>query len=855
MKKSFIFVLLLVFGLFLFACNGNENEKTKTAATAAADSISLKKEVIEMTVGDEELIEVTSSSKDLVWAVTEGKDVITLTDTLVKANKAGTAKVTITIKGTDLSVTVTINVSEGEKTATPSPEKVLVQEIEIFGSEQMDVGASQTLMLDIKPSDATNKNVSWFSSDESVATVSDGLVEAKKAGVTVITVMANDGSSVIKSINITVKEKEITGEISIDAPKQQIYVNEKLQLTANATTDAANKDVRWEVDSTTKASINQNGVLTGLKRGIVIVTCYLEANNKINATVAITIYDIVTSIYIESTSLVYNIGDEETLFYELRPTSAETTVTWVSSDDSIMTVDQDGKIKAVGAGNVSITAKANDGGEGFGEIYLKVRPYVTDFTVTYKESMYVEETQTISLAYVPTDALAGATFASSDEAIAKVNNFGLVTARSEGEVTITITASDGGAFSKTITITIERPAEKVETTLASADVSNMDKGATYRYLEQDWVVGETVFSTIAKALETATKKVIVAPGEYEENVEITLGDFTLTGPNGEISPLTGTRNSAAIIKGTIEIAGGLKNVTITGLDFTDKGAIKNKGSIEGLTVSYCNIYDTNTDVKAWSDTRDYTVEAVFTLFTSDNMGLKDLVVEECKFNNITEKCIFLARNKNVTIKNCGFYNFKQDAVRGEGGYNYGNWVFDHCEFINDELSGCNGIFLGAVSGIDGGEYQTITVTNCTFKNIGGDATASKYHCAIALGGYYQEKGLKTDILYNTFENCPVYINARNNGGVKETFTTNINYNKFIGIPSDVYHRNRSVATDTETTNPYLSNMDYNLFIDNDGNVIADLSTVSDKIIELASCTNNYTSVADYEAALAQLGNN
>ena len=50
-------------------------------------------------------------------------------------------------------------------------------------------------------------------------------------------------------------------------------------------------------------------------------------------------------------------------------------------------------------------------------------------------------------------------------------------------------------------------------------------------------------------------------------------------------------------------------------------------------------------------------------------------------------------------------------------------------------------------------------------------------------------------------------------------------------------------------------MDYNLFIDNDGNVIADLSTVSDKIIELASCTNNYTSVADYEAALAQLGNN
>lgn len=846
--KKFFLVFFVIFGLFLFACN--KEEETKKPTEKVEDKITLSVSELDLEVGETKTFTVTSTKNDVEFTITSGSDCITFSESgtpSVTGVKEGTAQIKATIHGTSVSATLTIRVkAKGE--ATSIEDKVLVSSIEIFGSNQMEIGASQTLTLDILPNNATNKSVTWLSSNASIATVNEGLVEAKAAGTTIITVMANDGSNALSSITIIVKEKEVTGSITLSADSTNVYVGNTLQINASVESSSGNKEVEWSVDST-KATIDENGLLTASKRGLVIVTCSLKDNKKVSGTLAITIKDIVNYITIEATSGAYNIGDEETLFYEVHPTTADEDVIWLSSNTDVMTVDENGKITAVGAGTVTITAIAKDNGGGTGELFLRVRPYVSDFELTYKESMYNDETQMIHVKYIPNDALSGVTFASSNEAIATVNAGGFITPVGEGEVTITVKSVDAGGFSKDITVTIIKRAERVEVTLADPSVSELEKGSKYTYDGKEYVVGETVFSSLAMAIETATKQTILAPGEYTENVKITESNFSLIGPNKDISPLTGTRGDSAIIKGTITIGDGLSNITINGLDFTGKGEIKLEGKLSNATVSYNNIYDTNTDVKAWSDTRDYTVEAVFNFSGAGNMDVSYITFEQCKFNNVTEKNIFLARNKNVTVRDCGFYNFKQDAIKGEGGYNFGEWKFINCEFINDTPSGCNGIYLGAVSGIDGDKWQTIDILFCTFKNIGADATLSKYHCAIVLGGYYQEKGLTTNILYNTFENCPVYVNARNNGAVAATFETNINYNKFIGIPSDVYHRNCSVSTDTEAKNPSLSNMDYNLFIDNEGNVITDLQTVSDKIIELASCTNNFTSVEDYENAI------
>ena len=86
-------------------------------------------------------------------------------------------------------------------------------------SAELEVGGTLALKATVAPDDATNKNVSWSSSDENVATVKDGTVTAAAAGSAVITVTTEDGGKTA-TCNITVTEKssedDDTGDINVE---------------------------------------------------------------------------------------------------------------------------------------------------------------------------------------------------------------------------------------------------------------------------------------------------------------------------------------------------------------------------------------------------------------------------------------------------------------------------------------------------------------------------------------------------------------------------------------------------------------------------------------------------------------
>lgn len=100
----------------------------------------------------------------------------------------------------------TSNSSTSNKKTTTQPSTVAVTEIQI--NENVDsiiVGENKKLTATIKPSNATNKNVTWKSSDESIATVSqDGEINAIKSGIVDITATSSNGKT--STIKINIKE-------------------------------------------------------------------------------------------------------------------------------------------------------------------------------------------------------------------------------------------------------------------------------------------------------------------------------------------------------------------------------------------------------------------------------------------------------------------------------------------------------------------------------------------------------------------------------------------------------------------------------------------------------------------------
>ena len=102
---------------------------------------------------------------------------------------AGTSTITLTIG--DQSISLTINVTDIAAPSTASVESVTLNK----SAATLNVNETLTLAATVLPSNATNKNVIWTSSKDSVATVSqDGVVTAKSAGTAIITVTTEDGS-------------------------------------------------------------------------------------------------------------------------------------------------------------------------------------------------------------------------------------------------------------------------------------------------------------------------------------------------------------------------------------------------------------------------------------------------------------------------------------------------------------------------------------------------------------------------------------------------------------------------------------------------------------------------------------
>ncbi len=152
----------------------------------------------------------------------------------------------------------------------------------------LEKGKTQTITATVSPSNATNKTVTWTTSNSSVATVSNGKITAKGAGTATITAKTANGKTA--TCKVTVKNPTVDPtSIKLNKTTASVAVGSTLTLTATVfPSNATNKTVTWSSNNTGVAKVSSKGVVTGVKAGTAVITAKSNNGKSAKATITVT---------------------------------------------------------------------------------------------------------------------------------------------------------------------------------------------------------------------------------------------------------------------------------------------------------------------------------------------------------------------------------------------------------------------------------------------------------------------------------------------------------------------------------------------------------------------------------------
>ncbi len=332
---------------------------------------------------------------------------------------------------------------------------VAVKELTLDKKElSINVLDKAQLTAAITPGNASNKNLIWESSDESVATVDEkGLVTGITKGKTEVTVYSyNREKSASCTVNVLVPSKQITiSESSVELKK-----GEEIKLTAKLQPLNTTDLVKWSTSNAKVATVDEDGKVTAVGGGTVEITA--TADSGISAVCKMKVLVSSKEITLSQETAELKKGDILELTAGLQPLDATDTVRWSSSDSQIATVDQNGKVTAVGGGTVDIIATADSGISAKCEVNVLVPS--TGVTLS-ENSIKLKKggTEDLTADLSPWDTTDSIKWSTGNAEVATVDEDGKVTAVGGGTVDITATADSG--VSAVCKVIVEIPAESV----------------------------------------------------------------------------------------------------------------------------------------------------------------------------------------------------------------------------------------------------------------------------------------------------------------------------------------------------------------------------------------------------------
>lgn len=347
--------------------------------------VSLNKASLTLYVGETESLAATvapedASDKTVAWS-SGNSAVASVSNGKVTANKPGTDVIKVVTNDLSKEAACTVTVKRHAESVELSQ-----KEIKLY------LGENRSLTATVLPSDASDKNVTWSSSNPNVATVSTaGNVVSKSVGTTVITVKTADGGHQA-SCHVTVLEPVVYAtSLTITPQALNMNIGESASLTLQMLPSNANEKLVWESDNESVARV-VNGDITAV--GVGVAKIMVKGKNVTSNEVTVTVIDkfAVTGVKLNESEKSLQVGDSFTLTATVLPEDArDKTVTWSSDKESVATV-KDGVVTAVSPGTAIIKVTA-----GAGAFSATCSVTVEERIIEITEISYPEDNQTINL--------------------------------------------------------------------------------------------------------------------------------------------------------------------------------------------------------------------------------------------------------------------------------------------------------------------------------------------------------------------------------------------------------------------------------------------------------------------------
>ena len=429
---------------------------TETPKNVDVTSISLNKQKETIYVGNTlsltaNINPTNATNKSIKWTSSDNS-IATVTNGLVKGIKEGSVTITAT-SNNGKTATCVVTVSKSKTTSS----EIKVESITLNNTNvTVNEGSAALLMAKVSPENATNKTITWTSSNTSVATVTNGLIRGIKEGTTTITAKSSNGVVATSKVKVEkVQGEVVVTSVTLNPTSLNIKVGETSSITsAISPASATNKTITWSSSNPSVATVS-GGIVKGIKEGSATITA--TSSNGKTATCNVTVTKTQTTVNVSSiilgkTSLEIKVGDSSTLTTTISPSNAtDKTITWTSSNTSVATVNN-GVVTGKSVGTATITAKSNNGKTATCTVTVKEVAVTGVSLDKTSASIKVGETTTVVASISPSNAADKTVTWTSDKPSVATVSGGVITGKSAGSATITATSSNGKTATCTVTV-------------------------------------------------------------------------------------------------------------------------------------------------------------------------------------------------------------------------------------------------------------------------------------------------------------------------------------------------------------------------------------------------------------------